>query len=180
MTATSKYFKHIDDFVKALAALRTVRGQVISLKELKYVDLAAVEELENKVAENSDRLSRRCVEFLLKEDSLAPYAERVDQQREQIGQLKTGVEAKALDEQIANGADELEMLIEIVSNLKIDDATQRTRIIDNISAIYSNLNQTRAGLKKKSQALIVGRGRSRIQLAAETDQPGRRELPRRL
>lgn len=158
LKATSKYFKHIDDFVKALAALRTVRGQVISLKELKYVDLPAVEDLENKVAENSDRLSHRCVEFLLKEDSLGPYAERVDHQREQIEQLKTGVDARALDEQIAAGANELEMLIEIVSNLKIDDATQRTRIIDNISAIYSNLNQTRASLKKKSQALMTVEG----------------------
>ncbi len=156
--ATSKYFKHIDDFVRALADLRTVRGQVISLKELKYVDLGAVEELENKVAENADRLSFRCVEFLLKEDSLAPYAERVESQRNDIDSLKTGVQAKALDEQIANGAKELEMLIEIVSNLKIDDATQRTRIIDNISAIYSNLNQTRAGLKKKSQALMAVEG----------------------
>ena len=50
------------------------------------------------------------------------------------------------------------MLIDIVSNLKIDDATQRTRIIDNISVIYSNLNQTRAGLKKKSQELMSVEG----------------------
>ena len=158
LVATSKHFQHIDDFVKALAALRTVRGQVISLKELKYVDLSAVEGLEDKVAENSDRLSHRCVEFLLKEDSLEPYAERVEQQREQIEDLKTGVEAKALDADIASGANELEMLIEIVSNLKIDDATQRTRIIDNISAIYSNLNQTRASLKKRSQELMSVEG----------------------
>jgi hypothetical protein len=156
--ATSKHFEHIDDFVRALADLRTVRGQVITLKELKYVDMAAVEELENKIAENSDRLSHRCVEFLLKENSLAPYSDRVDNQRNSIDELKTGVEAKALDEEIANGANELEMLIDIVSNLKIDDATQRTRIIDNISAIYSNLNQTRATLKKKSQELMSVEG----------------------
>ena len=156
--ATSKHFEHIDDFVRALADLRTVRGQVISLKELKYVDLAAVEELENKIAENSDRLSVRCVEFLLKEDSLAPYADRVQQQRDQIEKLKTGMEARDLDEQIATGATELEMLIDIVSNLKIEDATQRTRIIDNISVIYSNLNQTRATLKKKNQELLSVEG----------------------
>ena len=158
MLATSKHFDHIDAFVKALAELRTVRGQVITLKELKYVDMAAVEELENKVAENSERLSVRCVEFLLKEDSLAPYSERVETQRESIASLKTGMESKALDEEIATGADELEMLIDIVSNLKIDDATQRTRIIDNISSIYSNLNQTRATLKKKSQELMSVEG----------------------
>ncbi len=156
--ATSKHFQHIDDFVRALADLRTVRGQVITLKELKYVDLEAVEELEGKIAENSDRLSHRCVEFLLRENSLAPYADRVGEQRESIGELKTGVQAKALDEAIANGAKELEMLIDIVSNLKIDDATQRTRIIDNISEIYSNLNQTRATLKKKSQELMSVEG----------------------
>ena len=156
--ATSKHFQHIDDFVRALADLRTVRGRVISLKELKYVDLTAVEELENKVAENSDRLSHRCVEFLLEEDSLGPYAERVKEQQGRIENLKTGVEANALDEEIADGASELEMLIEIVSNLKIDDATQRTRIIDNISAIYSSLNQTRASLKKKSQELMSVEG----------------------
>ncbi|MFT7631653.1 MAG: hypothetical protein ACI87E_002692 [Mariniblastus sp.] len=156
--ATSKHFKHIDDFVKALADLRKVRGQVITLKELKYVDLAQVEELENKVAENSERLSLRCVEFLLRENSLAPYAARVEKQREEIEGLKTGVQARALDKQIADGSKELEMLIEIVSNLKIDDATQRTRIIDNISAIYSNLNQTRASLKKKSQELMSVEG----------------------
>ena len=156
--ATSKHFQNIDVFVQALADLRTVRGQVITLKELKYVDLTAVEELESKVADNSERLSLRCVEFLLREDSLSPYADRVAKQQTSIGKLKSGIAAKALDKEIAEGAKELEMLIDIVSNLKIDDATQRTRIIDSISAIYSNLNQTRAGLKKKSQELMSVEG----------------------
>ena len=158
VAATSRHFKHIDDFVKSLAELRTVRGQVISLKELKYVNLDDVEKLETKVAENTDRLSKRCVEFLLRDQALDPYAQRVTQQRSEIDALKTGVQAKKLDEEIAAGASELEMLIEIVSNLKIEDATQRTRIIDNISAIYSNLNQTRASLKKKSQELLSVEG----------------------
>lgn len=160
MTATSRHFKNIDAFVQSLAELRTVRGKVISLKELKYVDLAAVESLETKIAENSDRLSKRCVEFLLQDDALVPYSERVDSQRQQIESLETGVEAKKLDAEIATGANELEMLIEIVSNLKIEDANQRTRIIDNISSIYSSLNQTRAALKKKSQELLSVEGKA--------------------
>ena len=50
-------------------------------------------------------------------------------------------------------ASELEMLIDMVSNLKIEDATQTTRIIDNISAIYSNFNQIKAGLNRKRKSL---------------------------
>ncbi len=156
--AATKQFRHIDDFVEALTQLRTVRGQVISLKELKYVDLEEVESLEQKISENTDRLSQKCVEFLLREDSLSPYQERVNQNRTEIDALETAQQAKTLGEEISNTGSELEMLIDIVSNLKIDDATQRTRIIDNISSIYSNLNQTRAELKKKSQALMSVEG----------------------
>ena len=157
-SAGSKRYESIDDFVDALSALRKVRGQVISLKELKYVELPAVEELEQKVAEASDKLSQQCVDFLLGDSALDPYEERVHQQRDEIESLQTAAEARKLDEAIAEGSSQLEMLIDIVSNLKIDDATQRTRIIDNISAIYSELNQTRAGLKKKSQALLSTEG----------------------
>ncbi len=156
--AVSRPFRQIDDFVDSLAALRTVRGQVISLKELKYVDLAEVKQLEDKIAENYESLSRRCVEFLLKPDALQPYAARVAEQDQQIQSIATGTEARQLSEELGKSAAALEMLIEIVSNLKIEDANERTRIIDNISTIYSNLNQTRARLRQKSQALLTVEG----------------------
>jgi hypothetical protein len=158
--ATSRQFKVIDDFVQSLSSLRTVRGQVISLKELKYVDLPAVEALEAEIGENTDRLSHKCVEFLLDDAALAPYQQRVAEQNNAIEGLKTGVDAKELDEAIVEVGNELEMLIEIVSNLKIDDPTQRTRIIDNISTIYSSLNSTRASIKKKSQELFSVEGKA--------------------
>ena len=157
-TAATRHKASIDDYVQSLAELRLVRGQVISLKELKYVDLTAVEKLEGDIVENTERLSRQCVEYLLREDSLDPYKNRVDGQRSSIDALETAAAGRKLEEEIADGANQLEMLIDIVSNLKIDDATQRTQIIDNISAIYSNLNQTRATLKKKLQDLMSVEG----------------------
>ncbi len=55
---------------------------------------------------------------------------------------------------------ELEMLIEIVSNLKIEDATETTRIIDNISAIYAHFNQLKAGIKRKRKELMLLEGKA--------------------
>jgi hypothetical protein len=156
--AVSKPFRKIDDFVEALASLRKVRGQVISLKELKYVDLTAVDELDGKIADKTEELSRRCVQFLVEPESLAPYAERLLQQEREIETVSTVMEARQLGEAISQGAVELEMLIEIVSNLKIEDGNQRTQIIDAISTIYSNLNQTRARLRRTQQALQTTEG----------------------
>ncbi len=157
-TAASRHMQEIHDFVKSLSELRLVRGQVISLKELKYVDLAAVDSIENDVVENTDRLSHRCVEFLLKKNSLKPYADKVDTIRESIESIETGAQSKALTEEIAQGSSQLEMLIDIVSNLKIENAGDRTQIIDNISQIYSSLNQTRAALKKQSRKIMEVEG----------------------
>ena len=151
-------FEHIDDFVASLADLRSVRGDIISLQELRYVDDTLVEELEASVHEQTERLSRKCVEYLLQESSLQPYEQRVQDEQSRIEGLKKVTDAKALEEEITASATELEMLIEIVSNLRIDDATQRTTIIDNISAIFSTVNQARALLKKKIRELASVEG----------------------
>ena len=50
--------------------------------------------------------------------------------------------------------EDLKLLIDIVSNLKIDDATQTTRIIDNISDIFATLNQAKAAQNRKRKDLF--------------------------
>lgn len=157
---TSRRYEHINDFVASLAELRQVRGELIALKELRYIDLESVEKLEQIIVDNSDRQSLHCVEFLLRDDSLTPYVTAVEARRARIDQLTKVSEAKQLEGEIGDSSNELEMLIDIVSNLKIDDATQRTDIIDTISGIYSQVNQARAALRKKTQELMSVEGKA--------------------
>jgi len=151
-------FEVIDDFVDSLSQLRRLRGEVIALGDLRYTDEKLVAKLTADVAEQVDQLAKRCVDFLLRDDSLAPYQTRVEAQHQQVDGLKKVAEAKILEEQIDASAAELEMLIEIVSNLKIDDATQRTTIIDNISDIFATVNGARSALKGKIKSLLSVEG----------------------
>ena len=153
-----KRFEHINEFVESLASLRRVRGEIISLRDLRYVDRGSVDALEEEVSKETERLSHRCVEFLLKPDSLQPYADQVAAETAKIDGLTKASEAKELGERVAANAEELEMLIEIVSNLKIDDATHRTTIVDNISSIFAIVNQARASLKRKLKDLASVEG----------------------
>src|SRR5690606_6063936 len=63
-------FNSVADVVAKLAALRQARGQAVGLRELRYIDQAAVQELETKLAEAAERLGQRCVQFLLNPNSL--------------------------------------------------------------------------------------------------------------
>jgi hypothetical protein len=157
-TVGAKRYEGINDYVTSLAELRRARGDVIGLRELRYVDRPAVDSLEKHIADEADKIAAKSVEFLLKPDALAPYEQRIGGLRGRIDAVPTATEAKKLDEEFAAAAGELEMLIDVVGNLKIDDATRRTAITDNISSIYSQLNQARAELKKKSKELLSVEG----------------------
>ncbi len=156
----SKNFDLIDHFVEVLSQIRGIRGGVISLKELRYADLEFADQLEEKLQERQDSISKRCVEFLLKEKALKPYQDRVSEIQSKVDEVGKVVEAKRLEEDVLKVSGELEMLIEIVSNLKIEDATHTTKIIDHISDIYSNFNQINAALKKKRKVLLGEEGKS--------------------
>ncbi|MEM9586169.1 MAG: DNA repair ATPase, partial [Planctomycetota bacterium] len=110
-------FESIDDFVTHLASLREQRGHALGLRELRYVDESIIEQLDAETAERSERLSRRCVDFLLSPGALTPYVDRVETSFAQIESVKTVAEAKKLGEEIDQSSGQLELLSETVSNL---------------------------------------------------------------
>lgn len=145
-------------FVGHLAELRNMRGEVISLKEVRYVSSEVVDKLESDLVESSEVTSKKTVAFLLREGALAPYRDAVLSQEQVIAELTKVTDADAVGEALDKAAHELEMLIDIVGNLKIEDATQTTEIIDGISSIYGQLNGVRAELRNKRSELAKAEG----------------------
>ncbi|MCO8123579.1 DNA repair ATPase [Stieleria sp. TO1_6] len=153
-------FESIDDFVDSLAQLRQQRGHALGLKDLRYVDEAVVEQLEADTAERSERLSRRCVDFLLTPGSLDPYVERIAAAKERVATVETVAQSKTLGEEIDAAAGQLELLTETVSNLRIDDSTKRTEIIDSIGDVFAAVNRVRSALKARTTELVGVEGRA--------------------
>ena len=145
-------------FVHVLAELRELRGELISLRDVRYVDLSRVDSMESEVEEAAELVSRQCVDFLQTDAALDPYRNRVEEHETAISKVKKVVEAEEIEAGLNEAGGELEMLIDIVGNLKIDDATQTTQIIDQISTIYAKLNQVKAGLKNRNQELAREEG----------------------
>ncbi|MFO6382615.1 hypothetical protein ACLBYN_59405, partial [Pseudomonas aeruginosa] len=87
--------------------------------------------------------------FLASEQALQPLLERLQsldgeaQKAETVAQL--GEPLAALEAM----AGDLDMLSSLMASLRIDDATQRTRIIESISEIYARLNQAKARAEQR-------------------------------
>lgn len=149
----SASFKSINDFVALLTQLRSLRGETISLNDIRYVDPTFVTSLEEEIAAQTQKISERCVQFLLDPKALQPYHETVAEKKTVLEGIKKVIEAKKLEEEVNQIATDLELLIDIVSNLDIEDTSHSTKIIDDISLIFSTINQLKAGIKNKRKSL---------------------------
>lgn len=151
-------FRALSDFVGHLTGLRHLRGELITLREVRYVDVAQIEVLEKGVVEQLAQLSDACVKFLLKPEALEPYRKQAAEHLAGVDRVAKVADGRKVEKAVADAGGELEMLIEIVNGLRIEDATETTRIIDAITGVYSTLNQVKAALKKRLQALVAAEG----------------------
>ncbi len=149
-------FEVLDDFVVRLGKLREQRGHAIGLKDRKYIDLERVAKLETTISEATDRLGRRCVDALLDPKSLQVYRQRIATVQGEVPKVQTAAAGRKLDEQIQQIASALELLIDTVGTLKIDDATQRTAIVDRTGELLGELNRVRSTLRSQLRTLVAG------------------------
>lgn len=155
--------KDILGFVKQLTGLRELRGQILAARDVRYVVPEDLATLEKSVVEGTDRLSQQCVAFLLKPEALDPYRQQVGEQKGRIEHVKKVAEAAEVEQALLQSGAELEMLISVVSGLKIADATETTRIIESISELYAQLNQVRSVLRNKRNDLAKAEGSAEFQ-----------------
>ncbi len=142
-----------EQYVDALGKIRRQRGHLTTIKEYRYIDVERIAKLDEQLVEIEQNLSEQTVDFLMDEKSLMPYLTKIDELNNNVDSVESIANLKPLIEEIESTAAGLDLLSELMSTLKIDDATVRTRIIDTISEVYSKLNQSKAQAKHKQKGL---------------------------
>jgi hypothetical protein len=155
----------VEDYLRALTTLRHHRGQLISLKDLRGVDVHAVAGLEKQLVEHEGEVQKACVAFFLKEDAFKPLVERLDVAVGKIEATTKATELAPFGEELDIVQQGLTLLAEVTGSLKIDDATARTRILEGVSAAFSHQNRARAVWQAKKKE--VGAGEARAEFAAQ-------------
>jgi len=143
----------IGEFTDALGELSRQRGHLLTLREYRYIDTAAIDAMGEALQQAQERIGAATGEFLGGDKALAPFHARLAKLDAAAQQAQT---AKALAGQLQGMqamSAELDMLSELMAGLKVDDATERTRVVEAISAIYARLNQARARADQRRRTL---------------------------
>ncbi len=143
----------LDQLVFLLASTRSMQGAAIDLQNVRYIDTKAVNALKETLAHYNSSLSQDTVQFLLKDEALAPYETKVSDLKKSATSVTKVIDSLPVEQSIKEISTGLEMLIDILNSLKIEDTTQTTRIVGKISLIFASLNEVKAELVRITTAL---------------------------
>jgi len=150
----------VEAFMQALTGLRTQRGHVITLRDTRYIDLAALDALEQECIEQFDATSAAAVDFLLGDAAFEPLKQSIERLLTDIENASGTVQLEPLRETMDEVSSGLEVLGEIVAGLQVDDPTARTRILEEISGVYGQLNRVRATYDNAAKRIGAAEGRA--------------------
>ena len=140
-------------FVSTIADIRKQRGHIATIREYRYINQDELAQMDTELVDAERTLGDQTVEFLAKESALTTYGDRTTEYAAAIENAETNADIRPVLEDINNTTAQLDLLSELVTTLKIDDTTLRTRIVDGISEVYANLNQTKARGSQKQKGL---------------------------
>jgi hypothetical protein len=157
--------KTADAWVTQLADLRKAQGHLVTLKEMRYIDTARIDELNTLLDTELDSAAQRAVAFLSGSDAFVAYHAEVERLVADGAAIKTVAEAKPVQERLNTQAEGLELLTQVVSSLEIADATVRTGILSRVSEVLGGINRARATVDGRRRELSAREGRA--EFAAE-------------
>ena len=140
-------------FVVAIADIRKQRGHIATIKDYRYINVEELDQLDQELVDSELGLGEQTVDFLADEESLRSYTESATDYAKAIDEAATNAEIRPILDDINETNSQLDLLSELVTTLKIDDTTLRTRIVDTISEVYAKLNQTKARGSQKQKGL---------------------------
>lgn len=146
----------IQQFVDGLNSLSAQRGHLISLREFRYMDLTKLSEMEAAITDAQQQVSQATAVFLASEKALQPFKTQLATFEEQTENAQNSAQLDVPMSDMEKMSADLDMLSNLMASLSFNDVTQQTHIIDSISQLYAQLNQSRARLqqKRKSQSSV--------------------------
>ncbi len=136
-------------FVDALTELRRQLGHLTTIREQRYIDAQKIDELQQEVEQQLDKVGQATVNFLSRETSLQSYHDTLAECLKKLAESQSTLEIDPLNETLEQMSAGLDLLNETLAGLKVQDTQLRTQILQSLTELYGKLNQAKAETRHK-------------------------------
>ncbi len=149
-----------DAWVRQIAELRTAQGRLVTLREQRYIDVAAIDALAARLAEAVRATAGRAVEFLRGEEAFTTYLSDLERLSGRAAAIATVAEAAPIADELTAQSDGLQVVTDTIGSLDIADTVVRTAILEQVGTVLGAINRTRATLQARRRELVAAEGRA--------------------
>src|SRR5690606_38718517 len=142
-------FERVQDYVAALQAVSAQRGHLLTIRELRYIDTAVIDAMEAELIAAHERVGEATGAYLSDAAALAPLNARLADVDAKAQAAQSVAALREPQQDLAALASDLDLLSELMASLRVDDATQRTKIVEAIAELYARLNQARVRAEQR-------------------------------
>ena len=153
LASDSATWKSVDEYVEALDSIRKHRGHLATIKKYRYIDVERIAKMDEELVNLNTSVSEKTATFLSGEQALESYDIEIGELDGALEHHQSVAELEPDLEKLNDIAGGLDLLSELIGTLKVEDATVRTAIVESISDLYAKLNQTRARVRQRREAL---------------------------
>lgn len=153
-TLMPENWTQIQEFIEALNSLTALRGFLLTIREYRYMDVAAIDKLEEELLSSHEKIASATAAFLSSEKALEPFQADLEKLNKEAQEAQTVSALMVSIESMHTMANSLDTLTGLMSTLKIEDTTQHTQIIESISNVYSLLNQSKSRAEQRKKSLV--------------------------
>ena len=152
------------EFVEGLNKISAQQGQLLTIREYRYIDVALIDKLNQELTVTGEELNTETVNFLSSDDALEAYYSELEQIIASSGKAQSTAELTPQIDALNDISQGLDLISEIMSTLKVSDATLQTKIVDAVSTLYGKINQQKAQLSHQQKSF--GSHEAKSQFAA--------------
>jgi len=148
------------DLIALLDEAKSQLGHVISLREIRYVNRALLDELEAGLEAARTSLNNTLLELLQQEKAYQPYLKRIEKIDKVLPETDKTADLDHLAKDAVKIRKDLNLVNQEVSDIETDDPTSTTKILDLTTEVMSRLNASEARLRNRRSELRDGEAKA--------------------
>ncbi|PVZ65442.1 DNA repair ATPase [Pelagibaculum spongiae] len=164
--------KSPQELVDSLDQMRQLGGHLITLQEQRYIDLAALEQLQQQLEKQQAQQEKQTIAALSADDAFADWNQSITDLEQQITAAEKLLELEQVQKDLEKVNQQLQLVNEMMAGLEVADPEKRSKILEALSEVWGKLNQLRAIARKRGKSIgaeeAAGEFSARFRLLEQT------------
>ncbi|MFY0675659.1 MAG: DNA repair ATPase [Neptuniibacter sp.] len=144
------------ELISLLDQTKAQLGHVISLREVRYVDVVRLDEMSSELEQARGSLNTKLIALLQQEKAYQPYQKRIAEIDRVLPETHKTADLERLSDDADKVRSDLNLVNQEVAEIETDDPTHTTRILDLTTEVMARLNATEARLRNRRSELRDG------------------------